>query len=117
MATRSGLGTSYNSSAISVSDGTLEIQGQTVTAINLSPNTTLKTNGERHIISANLFKADIKDLGDILTNPLTSTLNADGKNIINIGDLQTTLINGKGVLYNQSNKHNSLFFFKHPFFV
>lgn len=83
MATRSGLGTSYNSSAISVSDGTLEIQGQTVTAINLSANTTLKTNSERHIISANLFKADIKDLGDILANPLTENLDMDGFNIDN----------------------------------
>jgi hypothetical protein len=83
MATRSGLGTSYNSSAISVSDGTLEIQGQTVTAINLSANTTLKTNSERHIISANLFRTDIKDLGDILTNPLTENLNMDGFNIDN----------------------------------
>ena len=83
MATRSGLGTSYNSSAISVSDGTLEIQGQTVTAINLSANTTLKTNSERHIISANLFKSDIKDLGDILANPLTENLDMDGFNIDN----------------------------------
>ena len=102
MSTRSGLGTSFNPSALAVSNGTLAIEGETVTTINLLANSTLKTNGDRHIISANLFKSDIKDLGDILTNPLTNSLDADGKDIIDVGNISTTLINGRSVLYNQS---------------
>ena len=102
MATRSSLGTISTPSTLAISNGTLQIEGNTVTAINLSANTTLKTNSERHIISANLVKADIKDLGDILTNPLTVDLDADGKNITNVGNIETTLLNNRGVLYNPS---------------
>ena len=102
MTTRSSLGTVSNPSTLSISNGTLEIQGQTVTAINLSANTTLKTNSNRHIISANLFKSDIKDLGDVLTNPLTADLDADGKDIINAQNLETVLINSKIPMYNPS---------------
>jgi len=102
MATRSSLGTTSTPATLAVSNGTLQIEGNTVTAINLTANTTLKTNSERHIISANLVKADIKDLGDILTNPLTVDLDANGKNIENVGNLETTLINSRGILYNTS---------------
>lgn len=102
MATRSSLGTVASATTIAISDGTTAIEGQTITATNLLANSTLKTNGDRHIISANLLKSDIKDLGTILENPLTENLNADGKNIINVGDLETTLVNGRGILYNPS---------------
>jgi hypothetical protein len=65
---------------------------------------TLKTDESRNIVTADLFLSDIKDYvpspEGVVVNPLTETLNADGKDIINVGNLETTLINNRGITYN-----------------
>lgn len=103
---RSSLGFVADATTSRLSDGSIIVNASTLTATNLQPSTTMKTDASRNIVSADLFLSDIKDYippaGVQVFNPLTSTLNADGKNIENVGDLQTTLVNGRGVLYNQS---------------
>jgi len=105
MATRSSLGFIADATTIRLTDGSTNIIGNTITATNLQPSTTLKTDSARNIISANLFLSDIKDYvppGGEVFNPLTETLDADNKDIINVNNLGTTLINNKVVLYNPS---------------
>lgn len=102
MSTRSILGSVNNSTSLSLINGTVDIVANSLSSTSLFSNTTVKTDSTGALISADLNKIDIKDLGYVLTNPLTETLDADGKDIINVGNLETTLINNRGVLYNQS---------------
>ena len=105
MATRSSLGFIADATTVRLTDGSTNIIGNTITATNLQPSTTLKTDSARNIISANLFLSDIKDYvppSGGVSNPMTTTLDADNKDIINVGNLETTLINNKVVLYNPS---------------
>jgi hypothetical protein len=102
MSTRSILGSVNNSTSLSLINGTVDIVANSLSSTSLFSNTTVKTDSTGALISADLNRIDIKDLGDVLTNPLTEPLDADGKDIINVGNLETTLINNRGVLYNQS---------------
>jgi hypothetical protein len=103
---RSSLGFVADATTIRLSDGSISVNANSLTASNLQPSTTMKTDASRNIVSADLFLSDIKDYvppaGSQVFNPMTSDLDADGKDIINVGNLETTLINSRGVLYNQS---------------
>jgi hypothetical protein len=105
MTTRSTLGFIGDSTLIRLTDGSISIVANSLTTPSLQPSTTLKTDSSRNIISADLFLSDIKDYvppGGNVSNPLTATLDADNKDIINVGNLGTTLINNKSALYNPS---------------
>ena len=103
---RSSLGFVADATTVRLSDGSIIVNASSLTATNLQPSTTMKTDASRNIVSADLFLSDIKDYvppaGSQVFNPLTEDLDADGKDIINIGNLETTLVNNKNILYNQS---------------
>ena len=103
---RSSLGYIADATTNRLLDGSIIVNASTLTATNLQPSTTLKTDESRNIVTADLFLSDIKDYvpppeGGVF-NPLTENLNADGKDIINVGNLSTTLINNRNILYNAS---------------
>jgi hypothetical protein len=102
MSTRSILGSVNNSTSLSLVNGTVDIVANSLSSTSLFSNTTVKTDSTGAIISADLNKIDIKDLGETLSNPLTENLDADGKDILNVGNLEAALINNRGVLYNPS---------------
>ena len=87
---RSSLGFVADATTVRLSDGSIIVNASTLTATNLQPSTTMKTDASRNIVSADLFLSDIKDYvppaGSQVFNPLTEDLDADGKDIINIGN-------------------------------
>jgi hypothetical protein len=101
---RSSLGFIADATTSRLLDGSIIVNASTLTATNLQPSMTLKTDESRNIVTADLFLSDIKDYvpspEGVVVNPLTETLNADGKDIINVGNLETTLINNRGITYN-----------------
>lgn len=105
MATRSSLGFIADATTVRLSDGSTNIVANNITTTNLQPSTTLKTDSARNIVSADLYLSDIKDYvppGASVSNPMIENLDANGKNIENVGNLETTLINSRGILYNTS---------------
>ena len=108
---RSSLGFVADATTVRLADGSIAVNASTLTATNLQPSTTMKTDSSRNIVSADLFLSDIKDYvppGGQVFNPMTSTLDAGGNNIENVADLQTVLLNGKSVLYNPSTTNLSM---------
>ena len=102
---RSSLGFIADATTSRLLDGSIIVNASTLTATNLQPSTTLKTDESRNIISSDLYLSDIKDYvppGGNIFNPLTEDIDANGKDILNVGNLETTLVNNRGILYNPS---------------
>lgn len=101
---RSSLGFVADATTIRLSDGSINVNANTLTATNLQPSTTMKTDASRNIVSADLFLSDIKDyvppVGTPLYNPLTANLSMGNFNINNTNNLNTQTINSKVPLYN-----------------
>jgi len=92
MATRSSLGFIADATTVRLSNGSIEVNASTLTANNLQPSTTLKTDSARNIVSADLFLSDIKDYvpaPQSVSNPMIEDLDANDFKINNCTNIQT----------------------------
>lgn len=99
MATRSILGSINNAASLSLINGTVDIIANSLSSNSLAPGTTVKTDTGGSLISADLTKSDIVDLGDVISNPLSGDLDAGGSDILNVGNINTTTLNSKTPFY------------------
>ena len=74
-------------SAVSISNGTLDIFAASLSAVDLDPSKAVKTNSVRQLVSSNL---DISDVND-LQNQLNNTLQNPFPGTLQVGDLETEL--------------------------
>ena len=74
-------------SAVSISNGTLDIFAASLSAVDLDPSKAVKTNSVRQLVSSNL---DISDVND-LQNQLNNTLQNPFPGTLQVEDLETEL--------------------------
>jgi hypothetical protein len=90
---RSLLGFVADATTIRLSDGSINVNANTLTSSNLLPSMTVKTDESRNIISADLFLSDIKDYvpppGGSVFNPLQEDLDANDFKINNCTNIET----------------------------
>lgn len=92
MATRSSLGFIADATTVRLSNGSIEVNASTLTANNLQPSTTLKTDSNKNIVSADLYLSDIKDYVPApasVSNPMIEDLDANDFKINNCTNIET----------------------------
>ena len=74
-------------SVVGISDGSTNLYGASLGAVNLDPSQPLKTNATRNLVSSKLDIADVNSLQSALdgklANPLDADFNFNNNNVLN----------------------------------